>query len=104
LKSLNCKNNNFFEHDLSFLNHLVNLEELYIGNYDQGKINRGIYNRFHGSLKHLQNLTKLEKLDISNTDISSGVEYLPDSLKSIKKYLFKRKKKQIPHSNRFVTH
>jgi hypothetical protein len=29
----------------------------------------------------LQNLTKLEYLDISNTDIEEGLEYLPDTIK-----------------------
>jgi len=39
---------------------------------------------FSGSLEPLKNLTKLRELDISNTDIDSGLEYLPDSIKEIK--------------------
>jgi hypothetical protein len=40
-------------------------------------------NKFHGSLKPLQNLSKLKKLDICNTDVESGLEYLPESLEEI---------------------
>ncbi|KLL02867.1 MAG: hypothetical protein MRECE_40c006 [Mycoplasmataceae bacterium CE_OT135] len=68
LTSLNINNNNF-SGDLSLFSHLVNLEWLWIGN-----------NRFIGSLQPLQNLTKLKILDIRNTDIDSGLDYLPDSL------------------------
>ncbi|KLL03765.1 MAG: hypothetical protein MRECE_9c019 [Mycoplasmataceae bacterium CE_OT135] len=76
---LNVSSNNLS--DLSLFSHLVNLERLGIGNWHWEKINQGIYNRFTGSLKPLQNLTKLKELDISNTDINRGLEYLPDSLK-----------------------
>src|SRR5947207_3210126 len=44
---------------------------------------KNIYNRFYGSLESLKDLTKLESLHISNTDISHGLEYLPKSLKEI---------------------
>src|SRR6266545_3380298 len=50
LRTLNCYNNNFAEQDLSIFSHLVNLEELRIGNDKQEKIKQGIYNRFAGSL------------------------------------------------------
>jgi hypothetical protein len=46
------------------------------------KVNQGICNRFYGSLEFLRNITKLEELDVNNTDIDSGLEYLPDSVKS----------------------
>jgi len=49
---------------------LVNLEELYINN-----------NYFYGSLEYLENLSKLRNLDISNTDIDRGLEYLPESVR-----------------------
>jgi hypothetical protein len=38
-------------------------------------------NKFKGSLESLQNMSKLETLNINNTDIDSGLEYLPDSIK-----------------------
>jgi len=50
-------------------------------NSREEKIRQGIRNRFYGSLKLLKNMTKLEKLNIANTDINSGLKYLPDSLK-----------------------
>jgi len=51
---------------------LTELEELSLAN-----------NKFFGSLEPLKNLTKLKKLDISGTDIDSGLEYLPENLKMI---------------------
>jgi hypothetical protein len=54
------------------------MEELLIGTNDLDK-----NNNFFGSLKSLQKLTKLKRLDVSNTDISSGIEYLPNSLERI---------------------
>src|SRR5207248_2474360 len=44
------------------------------------RVEKGIYNRFTGSLESLKNMSKLNELDISNTDIDSGLEYLPDSV------------------------
>jgi len=41
-----------------------------------------LYNHFSGSLEPLKNLTQLRLLDIGNTDIDSGLEYLPTSLES----------------------
>jgi hypothetical protein len=70
LKSLRVARNHFSERDLSFLSHLVNLEALNL-----------CVNRFIGSLESLKNMTKLELLDISGTDVSSGLEYLPESVK-----------------------
>jgi len=83
LNSLNLTNNNFPEQDLSNLSHLINLEFLSLGNTNKGEISDSIYNRFIGSLKHLKKLSKLKVLNISNTDIDSGLEYLSDSLEEI---------------------
>jgi len=47
----------------------------------QKNFNQDIYNRFSGSLRPLQSLGKLKSLNISNTDIDSGLEYLPESVK-----------------------
>jgi len=65
---LDIEKNNLFQ-DLSFLKKLVNLEKLKLSD-----------NPIYGSLEPLKNLTKLEHLGIINTDLNSGVEYLPDSL------------------------
>jgi Leucine-rich repeat (LRR) protein len=80
LEKLDIRNNNFAEQDLSFIGHLVNLEELLLGNSKGNSIKQGVYNRFIGSLKHLKNMSQLKQLDIRNTDISSGLEFLPESL------------------------
>ncbi|CAI2198819.1 7955_t:CDS:2, partial [Funneliformis geosporum] len=71
LEVLNLRDNDFSEQDLSFLSYLVNLNELYLGNSDQERIEGNVYNRFYGSLESLKDLNKLESLDISNTDIDS---------------------------------
>ncbi|RHZ37161.1 leucine-rich repeat domain-containing protein [endosymbiont GvMRE of Glomus versiforme] len=84
LKWFFFSNNNFAEQDLSWLSHLVNLKKLELVNWNQEKINQGIYNHFYGSLEPLKNMNKLEELNISNTDIDSGLEHLPDSLKYFK--------------------
>ncbi|RHZ36713.1 protein kinase domain-containing protein [endosymbiont GvMRE of Glomus versiforme] len=68
--------------DLNLFSHFTNLEELILGErFGVATKNKTLkLNRFHGSLEPLKNLTKLKKLDISNTDINKGLEYLPDSL------------------------
>jgi len=53
----------------------TNLESLSISN-----------NNFFGSLKPLKGLTKLKELHIQNTDISSGLEYLPNGLEEFRCY------------------
>ncbi|CAJ0824658.1 6738_t:CDS:10 [Entrophospora sp. SA101] len=80
LTYLYAENNNFSPQDCSIFRKIINLRELYIGNHDQEKIQQGIYNRFSGSLEPLRDLSKLEYLDISNTDIDSGLRYLQDSV------------------------
>ena len=49
----------------------VNLQRLYVSG-----------NPFYGSLKPLKNLNNLREIGIADTDVDSGLEYLPDSLKS----------------------
>jgi len=78
LTSLNPKNmtyliindNNFLSADLTPFAPLINLKKLWIGN-----------NQFCGSLEPLKNMNKLEDLNIDNTDLDSGLEYLPNNLK-----------------------
>ena len=37
-------------------------------------------NNFAGSLEYLKGMSKLKKLVISDTDLDSGLEYLPDNI------------------------
>jgi Leucine-rich repeat (LRR) protein len=83
LKELDLSNNNFSESDLTSLSKFVNLEVLNISD-----------NNFRGSLEPLKNLTKLRELYIFNTNISSGLEYLPDSLEVFKCYDVSREKSE----------
>ncbi|CAG8463723.1 776_t:CDS:2 [Dentiscutata heterogama] len=80
LTYLNMMNNNIDEINLNHFYDFYNLEELYIGTDDRLKLEQGSYNRFHGTLRPLKNLTHLKVLDISNTDISKGLRHLPNSL------------------------
>jgi len=50
---------------------------LYLGTYDEKKLEKNIYNRFHGTLEYLEYLKSLLDLDISGTDINGGLEFLP---------------------------
>jgi len=70
LEMINLSQNNITQ-DLSLFSKFTNLRELVIG-----------YNDFCGSLEPLKNLRKLELLAITDTDIDSGLEYLPDSCAS----------------------
>ncbi|CAI2177391.1 3979_t:CDS:2 [Funneliformis geosporum] len=69
LTGLYIQNNNFPESDLTPLSKFINLEILELNN-----------NNFVGSLQPLVGSNKLKHLTISNTDIDSGLEYLPESL------------------------
>jgi hypothetical protein len=80
---LSIHSNNFSEQTLEPFSKFTSLQWLFIDNCDKAKFRKGIYNRFTGSLKPLQNLTKLEILSISKTDIDSGLEYVPESLRKI---------------------
>jgi len=81
LRELSLISNNFRQ-DLSFLQEAVNLEILDLGNDFSAKFSQGIYNKFTGSLEPLKKMEKLWKLDINDTDISHGLEYLPKSITS----------------------
>ncbi|CAI2169567.1 13093_t:CDS:10 [Funneliformis geosporum] len=81
---LDIRNNNLFEQDLSVFSRVINLKRLYIGNNDEAKIQQDIYNRFVGSLKSLVKLTKLERLDINNTNVDDGLEYLPNTVQELR--------------------
>jgi len=77
LEGIFIQDNNLSARSLSSFFRFTKLQYLLVGNYDDEKINQGIYNRFHGSLEYLKNLKELVELDISGTDINTGLEYLP---------------------------
>ncbi|CAI2161627.1 15279_t:CDS:2 [Funneliformis geosporum] len=85
LEILFCHDNKLTSLDLTNCKKLRGIEELKIGNDEECEEETisNIYNRFYGSLKPLKNLVKLEVLDINNTDIDSGYEYLPSGVKKV---------------------
>jgi len=76
LTELNLGNNDFDEQDLTCFSRFTKLEKLYLGSGNTAVRQKNVYNKFYGSLEPLKDLTKLKKLDISNTDIDSGLEHL----------------------------
>ena len=74
---------NKYDDALFYLKEAINLEKLYLGTTKQERIKKGIRNRFIGSLEPLKKMTKLKELGVSSTDINSGLNFLPDSLKRI---------------------
>jgi len=52
---------------------LVNLELLDLSN-----------NPFYGSLEPLQGMVKLKHLNISDTDLDKGLEYLPENIRDFR--------------------
>lgn len=81
LENIWIDNNNLSERNLSCFSRFVNLKNLHLENDDEEMIRQGKYNRFHGSLEFLSNLEELETLNISGTDINSGLEHSPPNLK-----------------------
>jgi Leucine-rich repeat (LRR) protein len=82
LEVLQLQDNKLSESDLSPFSRFINLKELLIhSSYSRQEMYDGFANHFSGSLEPLKDLTKLEKLDIRNTNIDSGWKYLPNSLK-----------------------
>jgi len=75
LEMLSLNDNKFPKQDLSIFTKFRELKELRIN-----EIAKPSY--FYGSLKPLQKLEKLEILDIRGTDITHGLEYLPESVKA----------------------
>ncbi|PKC63325.1 hypothetical protein RhiirA1_463926 [Rhizophagus irregularis] len=73
LKELTCSRINLTILDLKQNNELERLN-------CYNNLTKGSYNQFYGSLKPLENLSKLKELNISNTDIDSGLEFLSESI------------------------
>lgn len=84
LELVGIYNNEIKPTDISFFSKFVNLRYLKIGTSEEG-LKEGKHNKFYGSLKAYQNLTKLTSICIEATDVNEGLEYLPESLaKAIK--------------------
>jgi hypothetical protein len=99
LTELSVSNNNIQPTDIEIFSKFVNLTKLRIGTSKDG-LEKGKKNKFHGSLKSLQNLNKLEELDIESADIDSGLEYLPENLlKSITQENNKKKAETTSTAN-----
>ncbi|KLL04314.1 MAG: hypothetical protein MRECE_1c108 [Mycoplasmataceae bacterium CE_OT135] len=98
---LSMVNNDFPHQGLSYFTRFKNLKKLWIGNRKKSLIERDVYNRFTGTLRPLGRLVKLEELDISNTDINSDLEYLPESLKKIV-YLKRGERNNKSRSNQLL--
>ncbi|CAG8623922.1 8344_t:CDS:2 [Ambispora leptoticha] len=79
MKILNIYNNNIQPTDIEIFSKFSNLTCLKIGT-EKGAFQNGKHNKFYGSLKSYQNLTKLERICIEATDVDSGLEHLPMSL------------------------
>jgi len=85
---LYLRNNNISSSDgLVPFSKFTKLRKLDLGN------ERKISNNFNCSLEPLKHLTKLEALYISNTDIKSGLEYLPESVQYL--YCFHELESQV---------
>lgn len=93
LTYLRISNNKLSRRYLSIFSDFVNLEVLIIGSDINTK-----NNNFIGSLQPLQYLSHLRELDISNTNIESGLDYLPTSLVSIRCYNDKKNNGSISSS------
>ncbi|CAI2167932.1 4667_t:CDS:10 [Funneliformis geosporum] len=86
LEKLDCSYNQLVNLNLTGLARLekINCDNnfLIIGNYDRERIKKAVYNRFCGSPKCLDGLTKLERFQIQNTDVENADDvYLPASSK-----------------------
>jgi hypothetical protein len=80
---LNLRDNLFSPSKLEVFAGFYQLRELYLGTITEFRIFFSAYNQFYGSLKPLENLKKLEKLCVENTEVNRGFKYLPNSLKEI---------------------
>lgn len=70
LIKLDLSDNKELKDDILVFSHLINLTDLRLNN-----------TKFFGSLQSLKNLTKLESLEIYNTEISADFEWLPNKVR-----------------------
>lgn len=82
LKILKIYDNNIQTTDIEVFSKFINLNSLVIGtsNIRENSLAKGKLNKFYGSLKSLNVLSKLKLLYFDSTDIDSGLEFLPKSL------------------------
>jgi hypothetical protein len=78
MDSLSLTNNSIESTNIIEFSHLVNLKKLAIANTKEE-----ICNKFFGSLIVFKDFKDLDLLEISNTDINEGVNYLPLNLMNI---------------------
>ncbi|WNE40705.1 MAG: Serine/threonine-protein kinase PknD [Mycoplasmataceae bacterium] len=72
-------NNKLLTTNIEVFSQFINLKRLEIGNGERW-VRAGQGNKFFGSLESLRNLKWLSNLNILNTNINQGFEYLPESL------------------------
>jgi hypothetical protein len=73
LTRLVLSSNDFPPQNLTIFSKYINLKELFIDN-----------NSFTGSLEPLKHINGLKRLFITNTDLDSGIEYLPDKIRDFR--------------------
>src|SRR6185369_7730676 len=71
IKTIYLRNNNFSSRDLTCFSKFTNLKIISVGD------------NFSGSLEPLKNLIRLSSVTVVGTNIDSGLEYLPESVKSL---------------------
>ena len=84
LERLYIHSNDIQPTDISIFSKFTNIKVLKIGTTEY-HLKQGKRNKFYGSLKSWQNLTKLEYSCIEATDVDSGLEYLPLNLVKLNK-------------------
>ncbi|PKY59705.1 hypothetical protein RhiirA4_550447, partial [Rhizophagus irregularis] len=94
LEYLNLLDNSFSQ-NLNYFSRFVNLKELLIGSIDGDRIQQGKFNKFYGSMKPLKSMIKLKSLSINNTDIDSGLEFLPDCITNFRCLADKRSEAKV---------
>ncbi|RGB40046.1 hypothetical protein C1646_800907 [Rhizophagus diaphanus] len=94
LEYLNLLDNSFSQ-NLNYFSRFVNLKELLIGSIDGDRIQQGKFNNFYGSMKPLKSMIKLKNLSINNTDIDSGLEFLPDCITNFRCLADKRSEAKV---------
>ncbi|CAG8596642.1 1769_t:CDS:10, partial [Racocetra persica] len=72
LTKLHISNNNFPPEDIAIFYNFVNLTSFHITN-----------NRFYGSLQSLRKLNQLENLTVADNELTSDLEFLPNSLNEV---------------------
>jgi len=81
LAYLDIANNNIDYTSIDFLKPFANLDTVILEAEDSKK---KFHNRFFGSLESLKDMEKLRVINISNTDLDGGLEYLPVSVIDIR--------------------